>query len=99
MAFKVNFEEYDDELYLFFDFAKRNKNNLKVIYNNKIISIENLLITKKSKIKFILLDNHYFYQPYQMKYIIKVKKILMNFPKGKIKIFGREFVKKIFLKA
>ena len=77
MAFKVNFEEYDDELYLFFDFAKRNKNNLKVIYNNKIISIENLLITKKSKIKFILLDNHYLYQLYQMKYIIKVKKILI----------------------
>ena len=71
--FKVNLEEFKNEnkLKVFFDFIKSYKNKIKIIHNNKIKQLENELITKISKLKFILLDNPFYYQSYKMKYKIK----------------------------
>ena len=70
MIFKVNFEEYknEDDLNLFFYFMEKNKNKIKIIHNNQIKPLENKLITNKSKIKLILLNNPFNYQSFQMKY-------------------------------
>ena len=92
-SFKVNLEEYKDEddLKLFLNFIERNKNNIKVIHNNKIKFLENEIITKKSKVKFILLNNH---QSYQIKYNIR------NMDKYKNKkIFGKNFLKNNYSKC
>ena len=73
-SFKVNLEKYleEDDLKLFLNFIERNKNKIKIIHNNKIKSLENEIITKKSKIKFILLNNPFnYYQTYQMKYNLR----------------------------
>ena len=74
--FKVNLEEFKNEnkLKVFFDFIKSYKNKIKIIHNNKIKPLENELITKKSKIKFILLDNPFYYQSYKMKYKLEYEK-------------------------
>jgi hypothetical protein len=71
--FKVNLEEFKNEykLNLFFDSIKSNKNKIKIIHNNKIKQLENELVTKKSKIKLILLDNSFRYQSSKIKYKLK----------------------------
>ena len=71
--FKVNLEKFKDEddLNLFLDFIERNKNKIKIIHNNQIKPLENKLITNKSKIKLILLNNPFNYQSFQMKYNIR----------------------------
>ena len=74
--FKVNSEEFKNENKpkVFFDFIRSFKNKIKIIHNNKIKPLENELITKKSKIKFILLDNPFNYQSYKMKYKLEYEK-------------------------
>ena len=93
--FKVNLEKFKDEddLNLFLDFIERNKNKIKIIHNNQIKPLENKLITNKSKIKLILLNNPF---NYKMKYKIrdikyegKVKNIDKN-----IKYFWRKICRK-----
>ena len=71
--FKVNLEEFKNEnmLKVILDFIKSYKNKIKIIHNNKIKQLENELITKISKLKFILLDNPFYYQSYKMIYKIK----------------------------
>jgi surface protein len=101
--FKVNLEEFKDDLKLFLDFIKRNKNKIKIIHNNKITSLENEIITKNSKIKFILSNNPF---NYQMKYNLREMEFEeedehekdMNKDKN-IKIFGKHFVENNYSKC
>ena len=86
--FKVNLEEFknEDKLKVFLDFIKSNKNKIKIIHNNKIKQLENELVTKKSKIKFILLDNSFLYQSYKIKYKLKYEDKDKDLYKMKYKI-------------
>ena len=85
------------------DFIKRNKNKIKIIHNNKITSLENEIITKNSKIKFILSNNPF---NYQMKYNLREMEFEeedehekdMNQDKN-IKIFGKHFVENNYSKC
>ena len=103
--FKVNLEEFKNEnkLKVFFDFIKSYKNKIKIIHNNKIKPLENELITKKSKIKFILLDNPFNYQSYKMIYKIRdlkyEDKVKNKDEHKKIKIFGEDFVENNYSKC
>ena len=103
--FKVNLEEFKNEykLKVFFDFIKSYKNKIKIINNNKIKPRENELITKKSKIKFILLDNPFYYQSYKMIYKIRDLKYEDKVKNKEIykyiKIFGYDFVKNNYSKS
>ena len=96
--FKVNLEEFKNEnmLKVILDFIKSYKNKIKIIHNNKIKPLENELITKKSKIKFILLDNPFNYQSYKMKY--KIRDFFDDSIKN-IKIFGEDFVENNYSKS
>ena len=92
--FKVNFGvlKNEDKINLCSNFIKRNKNKLKIIFNNKTALLESEL-NKKIKIKFLLLEsNLFFYQSYQMKYNI-------NEGDDKIRIFGSKFVENNYLKC
>ena len=103
--FKVNLEEFKNEnmLKVILDFIKSYKNKIKIIHNNKIKQLENELITKISKLKFILLDNPFYYQSYKMIYGIRdVKyedKVKNKDEHKKIKIFGEGFVKNNYSKC
>ena len=103
--FKVNLEEFKNEnmLKVILDFIKSYKNKIKIIHNNKIKPLENELITKKSKIKFILLDNPFNYQSYKMIYKIRdlkyEDKVKNKDEHKKIKIFGEDFVENNYSKC
>ena len=103
--FKVNLEEFKNEnmLKVILDFIKSYKNKIKIIHNNKIKQLENELITKISKLKFILLDNPFYYQSYKMIYKIRdlkyKDKVKNKDEHKKIKIFGEGFVKNNYSKC
>ena len=101
--FKVNLETFKDEAAyrLFLHFIKSNKNSIKIINENKIKSLEKIgLETNKLNIKFLFLDNHFFFWSYKIKYKIRYlvykdaheEDILNKLHKEKIKIFGQTFV-------
>ena len=96
--FKVNLEEFKNEnmLKVILDFIKSYKNKIKIIHNNKIKQLENELITKISKLKFILLDNPFYYQSYKM--IYKIRDFFDDLIKN-IKIFGEDFVENNYSKC